>query len=120
MLMTGPQTRPRGSHEPPNGAAPGAGARRSCGGSEKIAHPNQVVGGCPQHEDPVDQREAAVVELPELPDGLQPAEDLLDPLPAALAHRVAGMAGGAAIDRAIPVLGDVLGHVRRDAELATA
>jgi len=43
---------------------------------------------------------------------LEPAEDLLDELPLSLAHDVAGVARGAAIDRTRTIRG-VLGHVRR-------
>src|SRR5258705_13024118 len=43
---------------------------------------------------------------------LEPAEDLLDELALLLAHDVAGVARGAAIDRTRTIRG-VLGHVRR-------
>ena len=53
--------------------------------------------------------------LPQASDGFDPAEGLLDPLANALADRVAGMAGGAAIDGRPPAR-KVLSHVRRDAD----
>jgi len=46
--------------------------------------------------------------------GFDPAERLFDPLPDALADRVAGVAGGATIDGR-PSAGQVLRHMRRDA-----
>ena len=55
---------------------------RSSGRFQEISHPEEVVRRGPEEEDPVYQGGAAVTELPEVPDGHQPPEDLLDALPA--------------------------------------
>lgn len=80
-----------------------------CGHRQEIAHPDQVVGGRPQDEDPVHEGHAPMMELAELADGLQPPEDPLHPFPAALAQSIARVPGRPAIDGAGAVVGPVLG-----------
>src|SRR5262249_31631966 len=58
--------------------------------------------------------ETSVATLPPPANRLAPAEDLLDPLPSALAQRIARMASRAAIEVRAPARGDVLGHMWGD------
>src|SRR6266542_1887219 len=83
----------------------------------EIAPAHQVVGGGAEAKQPVDEMSAAVAELAEEPDGLHPAEGLLDQFPLALTQGIARMTSRAAIDRAATESG-VLRDVRRDAHLA--
>jgi len=104
----------------PEGVPRGAPELRSCGRLQEISHPEEVVRRRPEEEDPVHQGRAAVAELPELPDGLQPPEDLLDALPAPLAEGVPRVAGGPAIDGAAVVGMLVLRDVGCDLEIPAA
>ncbi len=88
------------------------------GGPQQIANPDQVVGGGPQAEHPVDHGGTPIVDLPELRDRLQPAEDLLHPLPAALTHGVPGVAGGPTVDGAPAVRIDVLSPMRGESQVS--
>src|SRR6185503_19059597 len=81
---------------------------------DEVAPAHQVVGSGAEAKQPVDEASAAVAEFPKEPYGLHPAKGLFDQFPFALAHGVAGMARGAAIDGAPSGTG-VLRHVRRDA-----
>src|SRR5437773_481305 len=87
----------------------------SYGLGREVTDAHQVVGGEGQRKHPVHAPGAAVPRLAHEPHRLQPAEDLLDALPAALAHGVARMAGGPAVDRTGAVRG-VRGHVRSHAQ----
>src|ERR1700726_180692 len=66
----------------------------------EIAPAHQVVGGGAEAKQPIDEAATAVTKFAEEPDGLHPAEGLLDQLPLALAQGIARMARGPAIDRA--------------------
>src|SRR5207245_1479451 len=88
---------------------------RSYGLGREVSDPHQVVRGEGEGEHPVHPAGASVPCLAHQSDGLEPAEDLFDALPPTLAHRIAGVAGGAAVDRAAAVRG-VVRHVRRHAE----
>src|SRR5690348_13081145 len=73
-------------------------AGRSCRVRREVSDPNQVVRGQRKRKHPVDTAGAPVPRLAHEPDRLQPAENLLHALAPLLAHRVARMAGGAAVD----------------------
>ncbi len=83
----------------------------------QLPHSHQVVCCRREDEDPVDARGAAVTQLAQQPDCLQPAEDLFDPLALLLADLIAGVARGATIDGRLAI-GVVLGHVRRHRQFA--
>src|SRR5213594_4885896 len=83
----------------------------SCRTLRQVPDAHQVVDRQAEDEHPPDAPAAAVARLPKQADGLEPAEDLFDPLALLLTHLVAGVARGAPIDRARTVRG-VLGHVR--------
>src|SRR4051812_37594314 len=68
---------------------------QSRGGLEQSAHPHDVVRRRGEGEDPVDERSAAMPELPEAPDRLHPPEALLDELPLLLTDGVPRVARGA-------------------------
>ena len=105
------------------GAAPGGsgGGERTRMGlaimPQQLGQADQIVGRGRQRELPADALLAAMPGAPLQGDLLDPAEAFLDPLADALAHRVAGMAGGPPVDRRAAVAG-VLGDVRGDLELA--
>src|SRR5215470_13584697 len=110
---------------PPSGARPVRrdGRARSEAGSyrvaREIAHPDQVVHRQAKGKHPADPRHPAMARLPQQPDLFEPAEDLFDPLALALAHQIAGVACGAAIDRTRTLRG-VLRHMRGHCEAAEA
>src|SRR2546425_11588806 len=83
----------------------------SCRALRQVPDAHQGVERQAEDEHPPDAPAAAVARLPKQADGLEPAEDLFDPLALLLTHLVAGVARGAPIDRARTVRG-VLGHVR--------
>src|SRR5215207_7260943 len=89
----------------------GPAAGRSGGRRDQLDQADEVVGGGGQVCPTLVARQAPVAQLAPAADGLGPAEDLLDPLADALAEGIAGMAGGAAVDRAAAAAG-VLGDVR--------
>src|SRR6266404_8798567 len=70
----------------------------SCWG-QKFWDANKVVSGGGEHEEPLHQAAAAMTGLAQAADGLDPAERLFDPLALDCADAIAGMAGGARIDR---------------------
>src|SRR5215467_14884775 len=82
----------------------------SCRLDREIPHPDEVVDGQPEGKHPADARRAAVAGLAQQADLLEPAEDLFDALAFPLAHQIADVARGAAIDRTGPVRG-VLRHM---------
>ena len=81
----------------------------------EIAPAHQVVRGGTEAKQPIDEAPAAVAQLAEQRDGLQPAERLLNQLPLAMTESIAGVSGRARVDRAAAVPEFVLGDVRRDA-----
>src|SRR5213594_4645433 len=91
------------------------GVGRSYGRGREGPDADQVVGREGKRKHPVHTAGAPVPRLAHQADGLEPAEDLLDALAAALAHAVAGMPRGATVDRAGPI-GRVLRHVRGHAQ----
>src|SRR5690348_11015727 len=88
---------------------------RSCGVLRQIADPDEVVDRRGKGEHPVHPAGPAMPKFAHEPYGLEPSEYFLNELPLALAHQVAGVARGAAIDRTRTIRG-VLGHVRRHPE----
>src|SRR5271170_4688501 len=83
----------------------------SSDGWYQIAHPDQVVGCGGKGEGPTDPGDSTMTSLAQSGDGLEPAEDLFHSLAPPLTERVAGMASGAAVDRAVDLLRDVRGDV---------
>src|SRR5262249_38595569 len=79
--------------------------------AREIAHPDQVVHGQPKGKHPAHPRHPAMAGLPQQANLFEPAEDLFDPLTLPLAHQVAAVPRGAAIDRTRTLRG-VLGHMR--------
>src|SRR5438552_6610251 len=86
-------------------------------GPREVPNADQVVRREPEEKHPADPRAPAMTRLTQQRDGLEPAEDLLDPFARTLAQRVAGMACRPRVDRAAAVRG-VLRDVGRDAERA--
>src|SRR5438445_10841191 len=115
----GPLTSSAAYHRPRRArvafSEPGAGRSYGLGG--EISDPNQVVRGEGEREHPVHAAGAPVPRLAHQPDRLEPAEDLLHALAPTLAHRVARMASGPAVD-GTGAVGDVLRHVRGHAQQA--
>ena len=80
-------------------------------------HPHQVVGRLGEGEHPAHTLHPSVFRLPDRPDHLAPAEDLLDALALALADVVAHVGRRAIVDCAATVA-IVLRHMGRHAELS--
>src|SRR5262245_52349186 len=80
----------------------------------EIAPTHQVVGGRSEAKQPIDERSAAVAQLPQERDGLQPAKRLLHEFPFAMTQTVARVSCRARIDRAAAVAEFVLRDMRRD------
>jgi hypothetical protein len=59
----------------------------------------EVIGGHRERELPIDLEQAAMPHLAQAGHGLGPAESLLDAFADALRDRIAGMTGGALVDR---------------------
>lgn len=100
-------------------ARPGGLGTRSGRHRGEGAQAHQVVDGGGEGEHPAHARSSSVTGLPHQPHGLQPAEDLLHPFPAGLAHRVAGVPGGAAIQGRVRPLRQMRRHGRRAQGLNT-
>src|SRR5437867_9004498 len=108
--MKGTQLRATTRHRTPMGFEVGssaaAGRRRraqsggvaSCRTLRQVPDAHQVVDRQAKDEHPSDAPTAAMARLPHQPDGLEPAEDLFDPLALLLTHLVAGVACGPPID----------------------
>src|SRR5262245_24427829 len=79
--------------------------------AREIAHPDQVVHGQPKGKHPAHPRHPAMAGLAQQANLFEPAEDLFDALTLPLAHQVAAVPRGAAIDRTRTLRG-VLGHMR--------
>ena len=86
---------------------------------QNLGNANEIVGGCGENKEPLDQRPTAMAGLAQTPDGLDPAERFLDPLALDCTDAIAGMTGGAAVDRRTAV-GIVLRNMRRAAALTAA
>jgi hypothetical protein len=91
----------------------------SCCCGQKLWNSNEIVGGCGENEEPLDQSAAAMAGLAQAADSLNPAERFFDPLALHRADAIAGMTSGAAIDcrAAISI---ILRDVRRATALAAA
>src|SRR4029453_18512658 len=76
----------------------------SCRGRCEITHPDEVVGGQGECEDPAHPIRPAMPCLAHQGNGLQPAEDLLDTLAPLLTDGVRGVARHTRIDRAVAQL----------------
>src|SRR5271157_3619705 len=101
-------------------AVDGASWPASSSSGTELRDPQQVVGGADQVGGEAGPLEAPIARAAEVPDRLDPAEDLLDPLADALAHRVSGPTSGAMVEcRATPPQ-LILRHVGSDVEIATA
>src|SRR4051794_24176787 len=69
---------------------------------QHLRQSDQIEGGNREHEEPVDLRQAAQLDLTHPGDGLQPPERRFDPRPRMLTLRVAVMTGGADIEGTAP------------------
>ena len=70
---------------------------------DEIPPAHQVVGRGAKRKLPIDEASAAVSQLAEERDRLQPAERLLDQLPLAMTQAISRMSRGAGIDRTAAV-----------------
>ncbi len=82
-----------------------------CGCRQQIAHSHQVVDRQSKGEHPAHPCDSTMTSLAQSGDSFEPAEDLFDPFALALTYRVARMAGGAGIDRAVGLARDVRGDL---------
>src|SRR5882672_12385802 len=89
-----------------------ASGRSLSGNLGQISNADQVISCGREDEDPVDAFAAAVPQLAQQADRLQPTEDLFDPFALPLADLVTRMPRSPAIDGRAAI-GIVLGHVRR-------
>src|SRR5580658_1513101 len=80
-------------------------------GCLQIPDSDQVVHRDREREHPRDSLMPTMTQLPESADGLQPPEDLFNAFPFLLTEGVAGVVGGAAVNRAAAIR-VVLRHVR--------
>src|SRR5271165_2430134 len=78
---------------------------------QNFGYADQIVGSGCEHEEPFDQGATAMPGLAQAADGLDPAEWFFDPLALDGTDAIAGMAGGASIDRRTAV-GIVLRDMR--------
>src|SRR6185295_234271 len=119
VMREGNMTTAGGSVARRAGAACRSPCGRSCRCLEQATHPHEVVRRRGECEDPFHPGPAAVAQLAEQGNGLEPAEGLLDLLTFPLTDRIAGMTRGATIDRTpAPRAGRVLRDVRGGPELA--
>src|SRR5581483_8024724 len=89
----------------------------SCRSRQQLGPSNQIVGRAREDEEPIDLRQPAQLELAHPGDRLQPPEGRLDAGARVLTHRIALMAGGAAVDAAAPPSRQVLGDRWRGVQL---
>ena len=68
----------------------------SCGSGQQVAHSHQVVDRQGEGEHPLDSSHSAVTGLAQTGDGLEPAEDLLDPFALVLTYAQPGWRVGRA------------------------
>lgn len=92
------------------------GTDSSCG--EQVGQSDQIVGARLQLEHPGHTSETAELGLCHAAHALDPAIGFLDPLANNLAHLVAAVAGGAAIDGGTAAPVEVLRHMRGGVQLA--
>src|SRR5438876_8758433 len=83
----------------------------------QLPHSHQVVSRSRKDKDPVHECGAAMAQLAQQADRLQPAEDLLNPFALLLTNLIAGMTRGASVDGRLAI-SVVLGHVWRHLPLA--
>ena len=83
----------------------------------QIPHPNQIVGGGREGEDPSDTPEAAILGFALARHSLEPSEELFHQLALPLADWITGVPGGAGIDSAAARTVGVLRYLRRGALL---
>src|SRR5262245_32459840 len=91
--------------------------RGSCWGGDEPWQADQIAAGHRQGELEAERSDATEHGSRKPTDRLAPTERLFDPLPLLLAHRVAGMPRGAAVDGRSPAT-DVLSDMRRHVERA--
>src|SRR5271154_1478253 len=84
---------------------------------QNLRDANEVVGCSGEHEEPLDQTATAMSSLAQTADRLDPPEWFFDPLALDRADAIAGMPGGARVDRRAAV-GVVLRDMRCAAALA--
>jgi hypothetical protein len=84
----------------------------------KVAHPDQVISRGRQGEHPAYAFQTSEAGLALQCHGLDPAENLLDPLPLLLADGIAFMSGGTIVDGA-PTVRIVLCHLRRHLQFSS-
>src|SRR5438093_8354827 len=87
-------------------------ARGSCCDRRQVPDPDEVVNRCCEREHPADAPMAAMAGLPHKPHGLEPSEDLFDPLALPLALDVSSVTRCPAVDGTRAIRG-VLRHVWR-------
>src|ERR1700674_3999175 len=83
----------------------------------QLPHSHQIVSCGGEDEDPVHARRAAVAQLAQQPDRLQPTKDLFNPFTLLLTDLITLVAGGASVDGRLAI-GVVLGHVWRHLQVA--
>src|SRR5690242_4896419 len=93
-------------------------SRTSYGGRAESGDAEQVIGRGHQVGMQLGTVEAAIARFAQATHGLHPAEDLLDPLAHPLAHRVAAMTRGAAVERGAAGATLIARDVRGDLERA--
>jgi len=86
-------------------------------GSGQIAHTHQIVGRAGEDENPIPAAHSAMPNLAHPRNGLQPAEALFDGLPLSLAHGVAHVSRGAAVNRATARSRIILRHMRSHSQI---
>ena len=91
----------------------------SSAGTE-LRDPQQVVSGADQVGGDAGPLQAPIAGAAEVPNRLDPAENLLDPLADALANRVSRPTGGALVERRATEPPLILRYVWSDVEIATA
>src|SRR5271155_2036906 len=104
---------------PPLGRADGFADRWSCRGHRQLRYAHQIIGGADQVRCQLSELAASIAGAPEVGHGLNPAEDLLDPLALFLADGVARVPQRSSVQRraarAAVVGRDMWSHVQRPA-----
>ena len=88
-------------------------------GGEESRNANQIISGRGEDEKPFNQVAAAMPGFAQSPNGLHPSERFFDPLAGGQADAIAGMTGGASVDRR-SAMRVVLRHMRRAAAFAAS
>src|SRR5713226_6615269 len=81
----------------------------------QVPNADQIVGGHPEDEHPLDPLQAAMAQLPEPADGLQPAEDLFHALALRLTDLVTRVSCRPLVDGTSSTL-VILGYMRSDVQ----